>query len=85
MYCGLSSASEVFLIFTNQLYQYSSVFLLFTMYIDEPEVFLLKYSQTAILPAAPIPRVENALYSSLCSSGRDEGGVGGGGGLTQDF
>ena len=59
MYCGLSTASEVFPILTTQLYQYLSVFLLFALFSDEPEVFLRKYSQTAILHAAHFPRVVN--------------------------
>ena len=50
VYCGLSTASEVFLIFTTQLYHYFSVYFLFALLSDEPEVFLPKYSQTAILP-----------------------------------
>ena len=40
MYCGLSIVSEVFLIFTTQLYQYFSVFSLFPLLSDESEVFL---------------------------------------------
>ena len=59
VYCGLSTASEVFLIFTTQLYQYFSVFFLFALIIDAPEVFLPKYSQTAILHAAHFRRVVN--------------------------
>ena len=49
MYCGLSTASEVFLIFTTQLYHYLSVCFLFALFNDKPEVFLPKYSQTATL------------------------------------
>ena len=62
MFCGESTASEVFLTFTSQLYQYFSVFLLFALFNNEPEVFFPKYSQTAILHAAHFPRVENLLY-----------------------
>ena len=51
VYYGLSTASEVFLIFTTQLYQYFSVFFLSALFSDKPEVFLPKYSQTAILHA----------------------------------
>ena len=40
----------MFLIFTTQLYQ--CVFFLFALFSDEPEVFLPKCSQTAILHAA---------------------------------
>ena len=58
-YCGLSAALEVFLIFTTQLYQYFSVFFLFVLFGDEPEVFLPKYYQTAILQAAHFRRVVN--------------------------
>ena len=36
VYCGLSTASEVFLIFTTQLYQYFSMLLLFALFSDEP-------------------------------------------------
>ena len=57
MYYGLSTASEVFHIFTTQLYQYFSVFFLFALLSDEPEVFLPKYSQTAKLNAAHFRRV----------------------------
>ena len=63
MYCGLSTTSEVILIFTTQLYQYFSVFFLFALFKDEPEVFLPKYSQTAILHAADFRRVVK-LYTS---------------------
>ena len=79
MYCGPHTASEVFRIFTTQLYQYFSVFLLLiencekvasaskkkkkknllliALFSNEPEVFLPKYSQTAILHAAHSRRV----------------------------
>ena len=59
MYCGLSTASEVFLIFTTQLYQYFSVFFLFAPVCEEPEVFLPKcmYCKTAVLNAAHFRRV----------------------------
>ena len=57
VYYGLSTASEVFLIFTTQLYQSFSVFCLSALFGDEPEVFLPKYSQTAILHAAHFRRV----------------------------
>ena len=50
-YCDLSTATEVFLIFITQLYQYFSVLSY------KPEVFLPKYSQTAKLHAAHIRRV----------------------------
>ena len=53
------TASEVFLIFTTQLYQYLSVFF-FYLFSDEPDVFLPKYSQTAILHAAHFRLVVNA-------------------------
>ena len=46
---GLNKASEVFLISTTQLYQYFSVYFLFAPFSEEPEVFLPKYSQTAML------------------------------------
>ena len=64
MYCGLfffinSTASELFLIFTTKLYQYFNVFFVFTLFSDRPEVFLPKYSQTAILHAAHYRRVVN--------------------------
>ena len=62
VYCGLSTASEMFLIFTTQLYQYFSVFFLFAPFSDEPEVFLPKYFETAILHAAHFLRVVN-IYS----------------------
>ena len=46
VYFGLSTASEVFLIFTTQLYEYFIVFFIFALVSGEPEVFLPKYSQT---------------------------------------
>ena len=57
VYCGLSTASEVILFFTTQLYQFVSVFFLFAPISDEPEVFLPEYSQTAIRHAAHFRRV----------------------------
>ena len=53
-YCGLRTASEVFLISTTQLYQY--FFSICTTY-HKLEVFFPKYSQTAILHAAHFRRV----------------------------
>ena len=47
--------------FTTQLYQYLSVFSLFALFSDKPEVLLPKYSQTAILHAAQFRRVVNAI------------------------
>ena len=41
VYCGLITASETFLIFTTQLYQYFSVLFLFALFSDFPEVFLI--------------------------------------------
>ena len=55
------TASEVFLIFTTQLYQYFSVFFLLALFSDEPEVFLPKYSQTAIVHVATFWRVVNTI------------------------
>ena len=59
VFCGPNTASEVFLIFTTQLYQYLSGFLLFALVSAEPEIFHPKYSQTAILHAAHFRRVVN--------------------------
>ena len=56
---GLNTASEVFLIFTTQLYQYINVFFYLHYFSDKPEVFLPKYFQTAILHAAHLQRVVN--------------------------
>ena len=67
VYRGLSTASEVFLIFTTQLYQYLSVIFLFAPVSDEPEVFLPKYSQTAIPHAAHFRWVVKYLYVICCS------------------
>ena len=55
VYCGQSTASEVFLIFTTQLYQW--VIFLFALVIVKPEVFLPRYLRTAILHAAHFWRV----------------------------
>ena len=63
VYCGLSTASEVFLIFTTQLYQYVSVFVLFVLFSDEPEVFFPKYSQTAIFHAPHFRWVVNTFFN----------------------
>ena len=68
MYCGLGAASEVFLIFTTQLYQYFCVFLLFASVCDTPEVLPSKYSKTAILHAAHFKRVVNT-YKTPRGSG----------------
>ena len=64
-----STASELFLIFTTQLYQYLSVNFLFALVSDEPEVLPPKYSQTAILHAAHFRRVvnENARKVTRCA------------------
>ena len=69
VYCGLSTASEVFLIFTTQLYQYFSVFFLFTLFSDEPDVFLPKYSLTEILHAAHFRRVVNLYICTFDNRG----------------
>ena len=53
----------------RQLYQYLSVFLLFALVSDEPEVFLPNYSQTAILQAANFRRVVNT-YEMISISTR---------------
>ena len=58
-------ASEVFLIFTTQLYQYFRVIFLFALFRDEAEVFLPRYSQTAILHAAHFLRVVNGIHSIM--------------------
>ena len=70
VYCGESTTSEVFLTFTSQLYQHLSMFLLFALFNDKPEIFFPKYSQTAILSlhAAHFPRVENLVYC-FCPAG----------------
>ena len=51
--------------FTTQLYKYLSVFLLFAPHSEEPEVFLSKYSQTAILHAAHFWRLVNMIYFDI--------------------
>ena len=66
MYCGFSTASEVFLIFTTRLYQFLVLFFFCTIYSDEPEVFLYEYSQPAILHAAHFRWV-----AKVCIYGRD--------------
>ena len=60
-YCGLNTASEVFLIFSTQLYSYlcnhnTCTIFLFT---DEREVLQQKYSQPPILPSPHFPWVVN--------------------------
>ena len=59
-------ASEVFLISTSQLYHFS-VYFLFALFSDEPQLFLPEYSQPAILHAAHIRRVVNE--PSVCCNG----------------
>ena len=54
--------SEVFLIFTTQLYQYFSVLFLFALFSDEPEAFVPEYSQTAMRHAAHFRRVVKSVY-----------------------
>ena len=53
-YCGLSTDSTVFLIFTTRQYQLFRAFFRLMLVFEEPEVFL-KYSQPAILHAAYYP------------------------------
>ena len=66
MYCVLSTASEVFHIFTTQLYQYFSVcYFLLALLRDKSEVFLPEYSQPAILHAAHVRRVVNSAFFYL--------------------
>ena len=75
MYCDLSTASEVFLIFTTQLYHYFSVFFLFELFCEEPEVFLPEYFQTAILYAVhflTVVKIEKLLYSVTISASEIE-------------
>ena len=58
VYCGMSTASEVLLIFSTHLHQYFSVIFLLALFSDEPEVsFLYVYTHTAILDAAHFRRV----------------------------
>ena len=52
-------ASEMFLIFTTQLYQYFSGFFLFALFSEEPEVFLPKFSKIEIFHAAHFWRAVN--------------------------
>ena len=64
MHCGLSTASEVFLIFTTQLYQFIVCLFLFAICSDKPEVFH-EYSQTIIRHAAHSRRVVKTRYHTL--------------------
>ena len=57
MYCGLRTGSNVLFIFGTQLYQYFTVFFLFALFSDKPEVFLPEYSVAVILYADHIRRV----------------------------
>ena len=65
VYCGLRTASEVFLTFL--LPKYTNI-LVCSFYLhlfsEEPEVFLSKYSQTGILHAAHFRRVVNFFTST---------------------
>ena len=60
-------ASEVFLIFTTRLCQFFQSVLSVSLFSDEPEVFLPKYSQMAILHAPHFRRVVNP-ENPICST-----------------
>ena len=51
VYCGLSTASEVFLIFTTQPYQFLCIIMQSFPYVDKREVLQQEYSQHPILPS----------------------------------
>ena len=51
MYCGLGTASEVFLIFTTQLYLFLCIILQWFSYLEKREVLQQEYSQSPILPS----------------------------------
>ena len=53
VYCGLSAASEVSLIFTTLLHQFVSVFL-FALFSDEPEVSSLNTPTWQVFNAAHV-------------------------------
>ena len=59
MYCGLSTASEVFLIFTSQLYSCLCNYDAIVSYIDKREVLQQEYSQPPILPSSHFRWVVN--------------------------
>ena len=61
-YCGMRTDSEVFLIFTTQLYHFWVCIFLFALFNDQPEVFLSEYSLPAILHAAHFRRVVNITF-----------------------
>ena len=75
VYCGLSTASEVFLIFITQLYLYFSVFFLFVLFSDEPKVFLPKYSQTAIKKSVLNPRNLGLNLITMALLSKDKGNI----------
>ena len=52
------------LIFTTKIDRYFSVFFLYVLFFNEPEVFFPKYSRTAILHAAHFRRVVNGCIGS---------------------
>ena len=63
MYCGLNTASVVFLIFYYPTIPiFECVSFLFAPFSEEPEVSLPKYSQTAILHSAHFQRVVNTHF-----------------------
>ena len=55
----------MFLIFTTDYTHYSGHFFLVMLFSDEPEVFLPKYSQLAILHAAQFRRVVTVVISRV--------------------
>ena len=71
--CGLSTASEVFLIVTTQLYQYFRVLFLFALFSDELEEILPKYSHKAILHAAHFRSVVNGMKIMTARGKLDNG------------
>ena len=56
---AVSTASEVFLIFTTQLYLYLCNYNAISLYTDKREVLQQEYSQPPILPSPHFRRVVN--------------------------
>ena len=57
--------SEVFLIFTTELWQYFSLFFLFALFSDAPEIFLPKFSQTANTSCCSLPEGSKGGWDSV--------------------
>ena len=67
VYCGLSTASEVFLIFTTQLHQFPCIIMQWFWYLDKREVLQQEYSKPPIHPSPHFRWVANGtIHAQSC-------------------